>query len=400
MRFILLLALVALGACSSSDKKQQDPVSLSDYDQEVDLSVEWRRQIGKGQGTSQGQFLPAVQDDKVWVADASGILQSLSLSSGSIQWQTDLKQSLSAGVVARDGLLFVATSDGELLALKQSNGEEVWRTDIESEVVALPVADGDHLAVQTVDGKLHLLNTQSGKVVWGYHSNLPNLSLRGTSRPVLTPDLIIAGFANGKVVAVDRRSGAVRWEARIGTPAGRSELERLVDVDGGLFWDDKIVYVVGYQGHVAALDVESGRELWKREASSYHGPFVGLGNVYFVADDDHIIAIDERSTNDVWAQTELARRQLTEPVRIEDYIAVADYQGYVHLIKQLDGSIVGRQQVVRAPISWVKTGSYGMKHPSRHFDLEEAIPTRLVVHNDTLLAFTKSGLLAVLSIER
>lgn len=403
MRILFLLLLSGLVACSSNDTQPEEetkgPVGLSGFDEEFDVSVDWRRQVGVGQGRSQGQFVPAIQDNRLWIADSEGVIESIDIDSGARLWRINLDESLTMGVHLHDGALLLATANGELVSLKLDDGSENWRKDLASEIVALPATENDHIALQSVDGNLHLLSAETGKRLWSYNSNLPNLSLRGTSSPVIAGDKVIAGFASGKVVAISRSEGRVLWQERVGIPAGRSELERLVDVDGRILIQDEVVYAVGYQGHAVALDLNSGKAMWKREASSYHGAVTGLGNLYIIAEDDRIVAIDERTTNDVWIQPDLMGRQLTQPVMIKDQIAVADYEGYVHLVKQLDGTIVGRTQVVRVPTDWVRTGSYNMKHPSRHFSKEKNIPARLTVVGDTLFAYSQSGLLSAISVE-
>jgi len=260
-------------------------------------------------------------------------------------------------------------------------------------VLSLPVQKGDRVAAQTIDGHLYLLDASTGAIKWSYDSNLPSLSLRGTSQPVFHGPMVVAGFANGKVVGVNVKDGSIMWQERIGIPAGRSELERLVDIDGRLLVQDDLLYVVGYQGHIAAIDLRNGKMVWKQEASSYHGPLAGLGNLYLVNDSDHLVAIDDRSAADVWQQVELQGRHLSEPVMFAKHIVVADFEGYIHLIKQLDGTIVGRDQVVRPPVDWVRTGSYNLKHPSREFAKDPGIRTRLVSNDDYLLAISNSGYL-------
>ncbi len=96
----------------------------------------------------------------------------------------------------------------------------------------------------------------------------------------MTNRLAVAGLSTGKVVALDISNGVPVWEQRVAIPTGRSELERVVDIDGGLLLSGETLYVASYQGRVAALDLQSGRQLWQRDASSYAGVAQGFGNVY------------------------------------------------------------------------------------------------------------------------
>ncbi len=403
MRLLVALLLVSLAACSSNDKKEQQdlgPKALDGIDEEISLSQQWRHQVGSGMGQAYARLQPAIDNGLIYVASANGLVEALTMEDGDIVWSTNLDTEITAAMAVHDDKGYVATANGDVIALNIKDGSEAWRKNIKSEVLAVPVVQGDAIALQTVDGKLHVLEIANGKPRWSYDSNLPNLSLRGTSQPIFHGGSVIAGFASGKVVGLNVKNGMVLWQERIGIPAGRSELERLVDVDGRLLVKDDTLFVAGYQGHVMAIDLRNGKAIWKREASSYHGPLNGLGNIYLVSDDDHILAVDDQSTNDVWVQADLEGRQLSEPVLFANHIAVTDFEGYIHLIKQLDGTIVGRDQLVRPPVSWVRTGSYGMRHPSRQFDYDDGIRTTLLASDDFLVAISNSGYLSVFKLDK
>lgn len=403
MRLLVALLLVSLAACSSNDKKEQQdlgPKALDGIDEEISLSQQWRHQVGSGMGQAYARLQPAIDNGLIYVASANGLVEALTMEDGNIVWSTNLDTEITAAMAVHDNKGYVATANGDVIALNIKDGSEAWRKNIKSEVLAVPVVQGDAIALQTVDGKLHVLEIANGKPRWSYDSNLPNLSLRGTSQPIFHGGSVIAGFASGKVVGLNVKNGMVLWQERIGIPAGRSELERLVDVDGRLLVKDDTLFVAGYQGHVMAIDLRNGKAIWKREASSYHGPLNGLGNIYLVSDDDHILAVDDQSTNDVWVQADLEGRQLSEPVLFANHIAVTDFEGYIHLIKQLDGTIVGRDQLVRPPVSWVRTGSYGMRHPSRQFDYDDGIRTTLLANDDFLVAISNSGYLSVFKLDK
>lgn len=400
MRFILALALVTLAACSSNDKKDTGPNPLSGFDKEISLTTQWRHQVGNGMGNAFARLQPALKDDVLYVASSNGKVQALSMEGGSLLWEQTFDDEITAAVAIGKSNGYFATSNGEMVAFTLTDGKELWRTNVKAEVISLPTVKRGLVAAQTIDGHLYVLNAKTGVIKWGFDSNIPSLSIRGTSSPVFKDNSVIAGFANGKVVSLNKADGTIQWQERIGVPAGRSELERLVDIDGRLLVEDNLLYVSGYQGHIAAIDLTSGKLIWKREASSYHGPVNGLGNMYLVSDNDHILAIDDRSASDVWEQVALKGRQLSEPVIFANHITVADSEGYIHLIKQLDGAISGRDKVTRPSIDWVRTGSYGMKHPSRQFSHDPGIRTRLMASEDTLIAINNSGYLTVFSLDR
>ncbi len=401
MRLLCAMLLLSLAACSSQPKQDEElgPKALTAFDEEIELDVVWHKQIGKGLGKAYANMIPSINNGQVFAADAHGLVQTIDLKSGGLVWQSDLAIELTAGVAVAKNHVYVASANGHLIALDKENGSQVWSVDVASEVLSLPSVTDDYIAVQTIDGKLHLLN-HDGKPQWNFDSNLPSLSVRGTSSPVFHNDSVLAGFANGKIVSLALADGTLQWSERIGVPAGRSELERLVDVDGRLLVRDETLFVSGYQGHLAAIDLRSGKMMWKREASSYHGPLYGLGNLYLVGADDQVVAYDERSGNHVWIQAGLEGRQLSESVFFKNHIAFADFEGYIHLVKQLDGTLVGRESISRPATDWVRTGSYGLQHPSRYFSLDKGIRTRLVVKDHYLLALNNSGFLTLLELDQ
>lgn len=195
----------------------------------------------------------------------------------------------------------MGTLKGEVIALDSSDGEEQWRSRVTSEVLAAPASNGDIVVVQTQDDRLIAFDASTGSQRWIVENTPAVLTLRGTGAPLVTNRLVVAGLSSGKVIAVDAQRGLPVWEQRIAIPQGRSELERVVDIDGGLLLSGGTVYAVSYQGRVAAMDLESGRVLWQREASSSVGVAQGFGNVYVSHASGTVEGIDERSASALWS---------------------------------------------------------------------------------------------------
>jgi outer membrane protein assembly factor BamB len=159
---------------------------------------------------------------------------------------------------------------------------------------------------------------------------------------VLVGDTVICGFDNGKVVAVNVQTGDVLWESAVAPAKGRTELERLVDIDSPVEVADQDVFVVGFQGRAAMLALESGQIWWARDASSYRGLALDPNALYIADSDGSVIAMRRNDGSELWRQDLLHRRGLSAPVVDGDAVVVADYEGYVHWIDRSDGAIVGR----------------------------------------------------------
>lgn len=350
-------ALLLLTSCASyslnpmewfgDDEEVNPPTRLTSIEVEVNMSRQWSVNIGNGQGDKYNKITPAIDGDRIFAASEDGEVVALNLATGAVIWRTRLDSQITGGVGAGNNLVMVGTEAAEVIAIDQTNGEIIWQGAVSSEVLSAPQTNGDIVVTQTVDGKLVALNFADGVQRWTYETTLPALTLRGTSKPVLTGvGSVIAGFSNGTLVSVSAEDGVLRWEERVAVPEGRYDIDRVIDVDGDLLLDGNRVLASSYQGNLMAFDVNSGRTVWGVEdASSYHGMERGFGNIYYCDDRSHITAVRDNSENIAWDNENLAYRAITAPTAINNYLAVADFEGYVHLLSQIDGRIVGRTQV-------------------------------------------------------
>ncbi|WPP45322.1 outer membrane protein assembly factor BamB [Pseudomonas sp. AN-1] len=342
---VMLATAVLAAGCSSNSTKELPPAELEKFAEEVRLDKQWSRSIGEGQGETWNQLELAAEGDSLFAADIEGLVVAMNRETGKVLWETELDKPVSGGVGAGYGLVLVGTLKGQVIALDSTSGEVKWRAPVGSEVLAAPASNGNVVVVQTQDDRLVALDATSGERLWSYESTPAVLTLRGTGAPVVTNQLAVAGLSSGKVIALDVQRGIPVWEQRVAVPQGRSELERMVDIDGGLLLSGGTLYVVTYQGQLAALDLMSGRPLWQRQASSYVGVATGFGNIYVSQAGGTVEGIDERSTSALWSNDALARRQLTSPAVFSSNVAVGDLEGYLHLLSQVDGRFVGRVRV-------------------------------------------------------
>jgi outer membrane protein assembly factor BamB len=268
----------------------------------------------------------------------------------------ELDRPLSGGVGVYGDALLLGSSDGFVLKVDADSGEVLWTTRLNGEVMSTPQSNGSMVLAHTLDGKLQGLDFDTGSVAWTYDSNVPVLTLRGSSSPLLNGNVAYVGFANGRVEAVDIATGGILWDVRVAIPQGRSEIERVVDIDGTMSLVGNELYAASYQGRIVAINVSDGRKLWQNDVSSFSGVSQGFGNVY-VADEDGTVTAYQRSGQGVrWQQTALAYRGLSRPTPVSSYLAVGDKEGYVHFMSQLDGEFVGR---VRADSDGVRADMLG-----------------------------------------
>jgi len=353
LRWLLpVLLSLSLGACSTvsgwfdiDDEDPTDPVPLVDIDQTVKIKKLWSTGVGDGQGKGLYRLQPVIDGDRIYAASAEGEVKAVERGRGKTLWDTELDVELSGGVGVYEQAVFVGSADGIVIKLNAEGGAVEWQTQLSGEILSPPQADGRVVVVQTYDGRLQGLDFDSGEKLWTYDSNVPVLTIRGTSTPILRNGVAYAGFANGRVSAFNAMTGAILWESRVAISQGRSEIERIVDVDGTMVFIGNELYAASYQGRVVSIDATNGRKLWQQNVSSFSGVSQGFGNVY-VADEDGTVTAYLRNGQGVrWQQDALGYRELSRPTPVNSYVAVADFEGYVHLMSQVDGSFVGRVKV-------------------------------------------------------
>ena len=382
-----VLILLVLNGCANisswvrnpfgEDDNPRAPAELEDIQTEVTISRDWRINIGNGQGDSFKKLTPVVDGGFVFAASDDGDVVAVNSTNGDLMWLTELETSITGGVGAGDGIVMVGTEAAELVVLSQSDGQEMWRTRVSSEILSQPKTDGDIVVVQTVDGKLVAVDRENGLQRWTYETTLPALTLRGTSSPVLTSEgTVVAGFSNGILVSVAAEDGVWSWEERVAVPDGQYDIERVIDVDGDLLLDGARILASSYQGNLMAFDTATGRIVWGMEASSYHGMDQGFGNIYYSNDESHLVAVRDNSSDVVWQNEELQYRDLTAPKTISNYVAVADFEGYLHLISQIDGRIIGRTRIDN-----------------------DGVRSNLIVEDGSLIVYGNGGSLVSLTIE-
>lgn len=355
----LLLSFLLVSGCSTlkgwfsidDDEDPRQPAELQKIEETVKAKRLWSTGVGKGQGDGLYRIEPVIGGQRIYAASSDGEVRALERSNGRRVWSRDLKMPISGGVGLYGDSLFLGSSDGFVLRLSAETGETLWKARVTGEVLAPPQGNGRVVVAQGYDGKLHGLDFGTGERLWTYDSNMPVLTIRGTSTPIFRDNLVLAGFANGRVLGFNAGTGAVEWEARVAIPQGRSEIERIVDVDGTMALVGNELFAASYQGNIVAIEASSGRKLWEWPVSSVSGVSQGFGNVYVADEDGTVFALHRNGQGQRWSQGALAWRGLGRPVTVSSYVAMPDFEGYVHILSQVDGSIVGRFRADRKGVN-------------------------------------------------
>lgn len=351
MRRILPILLLVLVAACTKDKDPDRPTKLVSFPETLKIQKVWSEKLGGTKVPLRLGLALDVEGDTVYAAGEKGEIAAFDLHNGHPQWETRTKLPLGGAVGYGNGKIVVGSTDGAVVALDAQTGKQIWTANITSEILAAP-AVSPHLAlVRGVDGKLHALSMTDGHELWAQQQSVPKLSLRGTASPAVVGEVAVTGFDNGRIVASSLADGSSLWETQLQIPSGKTDLDRLVDVDTRAHIVGNDVYVVGFQGKVAMIALDSGQIWWSHEMSSYRGLALDDNNIYVSTSIGEVVALTRHNGTEVWRQKALLHRGLSGPAVAGDAIVVADYQGYVHWLNKATGAVIGRVRAGRSRYS-------------------------------------------------
>ena len=311
----------------------------------------WSSKVGGGAEFLRVALQPEGDGNRLYAASRDGNVVALDPESGRTIWRTKLELDLSAGPGVGSDVVVVGAADGYLIALDSDSGSELWRASIGGETLSRPVIRDDVVITMTIDNRMRAVSVFDGTERWTIEKSTPTLTMRGSSSPALVGTTVIAGFDNGRLVAANASSGDEVWETVLSPPSGRSDLERLSDVDGVITVVGQDVYATGYQGSLAAIASESGQVLWSREISSYEGVSADWNNLYTITEEGVVISLTRRTGDENWRQNSLIRREPTLPVPFQTTVVIGDLEGYLHFFSNFDGEPVARVNVSSKAIS-------------------------------------------------
>lgn len=349
---ILGLVVFALGGCTTikgwfGGKKDQqaEPAELTDFTASANVTKLWSVQAGKGEQRLGVRQRPAVAEGRVYAAAVEGGVRAFDLQTGKSVWHYDSELPLSGGPGAGDGLVVIGTLEGDVIALDAATGAEKWKAKVSNEVITAPAIGSGQVFVRANDGRLSAFDAATGERRWFWSKELPVLTVRGNGTPAIGPGYLFIGNDDGSVTAVSMSDGSELWTQAIGQPEGRTELDRMADVDGSPVLDGTTLYATSYKKQTLAIDAPSGRPTWSKDNGGVGG--LGLGSDRLVVSDPGgtVWALDRATGAAMWQQAALVRRNLSAPAVQGDYAVVGDFDGYLHWLKLSDGTLAARTRI-------------------------------------------------------
>jgi outer membrane protein assembly factor BamB len=345
-------ALFVLQACSTTSQTVRIPSELAANVEKYPLVMDWQILIGQMAAADGKGLAIAQRDQRLYVASSSGMVTALKTENqprfeDQVLWQVYFEAGLLAGPVLHNDRLILGSAKGDVFALSTSDGQIQWQTQLQSEVVSRPVIVENKILVRTNDGRLIALDDATGQVVWVADYQMPNLFLRGAAEVQVVANQIFIGREAGFVESLSLQTGERLWETRLALPKGRTDLERMVDVQASLLYDSERLYALSFNGRLAAINPNNGLFLWVKDLSGYRD-FLIYNQVLYVFDEDDVLhAIDPVTGTTYWTQDALRYRgvgdiKLDWHFQEQATLRVTDTQGYIHWLSTKDGLPVSR----------------------------------------------------------
>lgn len=346
------LTAVAIGLLLSGCATRSDgptppaPPTPSALEGRVALNEIWRAQVGPTDPSLGGSLRPVLEGGRLYVASGERRdVRAFHADTGAPIWTTQLERRIAGGIGFGAGSVAVGGRDAWLTVLDAESGALRWETKLNGEILSAPAIDATTLVVRSSNGQIIGFDAQNGRRLWTYDYTPPPLSLHGTSRPIMVGGLVLVGLETGRLLALDSQSGGVVWNVEVASPSGRTELERMADIDGDPAIVGQNVFAASYQGHIVAVGLNNGRMAWGREFSSYTGLGADLQAVYAVDDAGVLWSFDSRNGNAAWSLDALRGTQLATPVVHGDYIVSGDDTGHLNWVRRQDGALLARTRV-------------------------------------------------------
>lgn len=352
-RAVLALALVAaLSGCATvkgwfGDDDESDPTepsALAEFSPSLTVAPLWSEDLGKGEkslGVAQG---PVVDGGRVYAAAMEGGVRALDLQTGQVAWRFDADTRLSGGPGVGEGLVVVGGLEGEVIALDAASGAEKWRAKVGNEVIAAPAVGQGRVFVRSNDGRVTAFDAATGERRWFWNHDLPSLTVRGNDAPTLGPGVVFVGNDDGTVTMLAVDDGRPLWDVPVAQPEGRTELDRMADVDGSPVLDGGVLYATSYKRRTVAIDGPNGRPIWLAEHGGAGRPAVAGDRIVVAEPNGGVFGLDKQSGAALWQQPGLARRGVTGAAIAGEHAVVADFDGYVHWLRLDNGDFAARSR--------------------------------------------------------
>jgi len=211
----------------------------------------WKVGMGGSLTTS-----PVIHGGALYFGCADYNVYALDPDTGALIWKHRTEGPIVEGSVCiHDGTLYIGSFDHNMYALEASSGRLIWKFRTADKVASSPVIDGGLLYFGGKDHNVYALDAKSGVLAWKQKTSGGIIS-----EAVVCGDRLIIGSYDHNLYCLDKRTGTMHWKF-----ATQGEIHNA----NGFAVREGVVYFSSFDDYVRAVDIASGRLLWRHRLGIY-----------------------------------------------------------------------------------------------------------------------------------
>lgn len=237
----------------------------------------------------------------------TGVYDSKGPAGFELKWRFKTRGKVRSSPAVVEGAVVFGSEDGHLYCLNAADGALRWKFFTGGDLSSSPAVAGSAVFFTGGDGQIYALDLETGKPRWVVKTGeaRPWVYAKGKSptwdywlpSPVIAEGVLYTGALDGRVRAMDPKTGAVKWQF---DTAGT--IRSTPAVAAG------ILYIGDMNGSLHALEAATGEEKWHAETTTaglpngeiQSSPAVAGGTVFFGARDGYVHAVDAATGQEKW----------------------------------------------------------------------------------------------------
>jgi outer membrane protein assembly factor BamB len=250
---------------------------------------------------------------------------------GNVKWHWDVTNGAEAGATMVNDRVFFGGNDGQFYSVSMTSGQTHWTFPTRSETLSTPTLDEGVVYFLAGNNVLYALDAESGKQLWLYSRiDASSLSVRGGARPTIRGGLVYAGFSDGTLVALNKKTGALIWEKQI------NKNKRFKDIDSSPVIDNDLVFAAGFDSSLYALKAQTGDVIWKFDKGSSNAVTIAGDKLFYATSEGEVLALKKESGQVLWTYKNL-HGLATQPVVYNGLVVFGETVGPLVFLNSQSG---------------------------------------------------------------
>ena len=224
------------------------------------------------------EFRP-LSDSEDCSSRTQGVVSAFNTESGALIWRNEaatIDESdvrFGAGLATAGNRLFVASSAGSIYALNASNGALIWELPLALPLRSAPTVHDGRVFLLTADNRLFALDQSTGTILWQHQGFAESAALLGGPSPAVDNTAVVVPIRQVRCSHLSRQWRTL-WVDNFTRPRRTIAIAAMNDIESSPVISGDVVFVAGFGGEMAAVDVRRGIRIWEQKLVSVESPWV------------------------------------------------------------------------------------------------------------------------------